>query len=131
MKIEYRKNLIDSLALLLVNSALICLAGCASQEMAGQSEANSPVTPDPFYAQLRPATETGAQRKSTAPDTTYKTRIVDGPGVVVSNQVADVEARDMGAQLTGNKISGNYNNMPLPTFINEVFGEQLGMPGDF
>lgn len=56
-----------------------------------------------------------------------KPRIIPGPGVAIGRQIADAETQQLAPNLSGVPISGNYHNMPLPGFINEVFGEQLGL----
>ncbi len=55
--------------------------------------------------------------------TTFK----PGPGVNIGAQVADATVAELSLNLSGAPIVGNYRNMPLPAFINEVFGEQLGL----
>ncbi len=55
------------------------------------------------------------------------TKFKPGPGVSISSTVADATAKELSLNLTGAAISGNYHNIPLPVFINEVFGEQLGL----
>lgn len=55
------------------------------------------------------------------------TKFKSGPGISISSTVADATAKELSLNLTGAPISGNYHNIPLPVFINEVFGEQLGL----
>lgn len=55
------------------------------------------------------------------------TKFKSGPGITITSTVADATARELSLNLTGAPISGNYHNIPLPVFINEVFGEQLGL----
>jgi general secretion pathway protein D len=62
------------------------------------------------------------------PETTnFKTQYKSGPGVNITNTIADVQAKELSPTLTGEPISANYHDMPLPVFINEVFGNQLGL----
>jgi general secretion pathway protein D len=56
-----------------------------------------------------------------------KTRVVAGPGVSIGRQIADAQMNSLAPKLSGEPVSGNYHNIPLPSFINEVFGEQLGL----
>ncbi len=58
---------------------------------------------------------------------TPQTKIKSGPTVNIGSTVADAQAQELSLNLTGAPIAGNYHNMPLPIFINEVFGEQLGL----
>lgn len=58
---------------------------------------------------------------------TQTTKFKSGPGIIIGSTVADATAQELSLNLTGAPISGNYHNMPLPVFINEVFGEQLGL----
>lgn len=55
------------------------------------------------------------------------TKFKSGPGISISSTVADATAKELSLNLTGAPISGNYHNIPLPVFINEIFGEQLGL----
>lgn len=56
-----------------------------------------------------------------------QTKFKSGPSVTIGSTVADAQAQELSLNLKGDPISGNYHNMPLPVFINEVFGEQLGL----
>ncbi|WP_331344924.1 hypothetical protein [Cellvibrio sp. UBA7661] len=56
-----------------------------------------------------------------------QTKIKSGPSVTIGSTVADAQAQELALDLKGSPIAGNYHNMPLPVFINEVFGEQLGL----
>lgn len=56
-----------------------------------------------------------------------QTKIKSGPTVSIGSTVADAQAQELSLNLTGAPIAGNYHNIPLPVFINEVFGEQLGL----
>lgn len=56
-----------------------------------------------------------------------QTKIKPGPSVTIGSTVADAQAQELALNLKGAPIAGNYHNMPLPVFINEVFGEQLGL----
>lgn len=74
------------------------------------------------------------QPKEEAPAETYTTEGLNpraqfrsGPGVAIGRQMADTRAKELSVNLTGPAITANYHDMPLPVFINEVFGEQLGL----
>ncbi|WP_193747499.1 secretin N-terminal domain-containing protein [Cellvibrio sp. OA-2007] len=58
---------------------------------------------------------------------TPQTKIKAGPSVTFGRTTADAQAQELSLGLKGAPIAGNYHNMPLPVFINEVFGEQLGL----
>ncbi|MGB5855876.1 MAG: secretin N-terminal domain-containing protein [Oceanisphaera sp.] len=49
------------------------------------------------------------------------------PGSSRASQYVMSESAQLGDTLTGQPISLQVNNFPLPTFINEVFGERLGL----
>ena len=49
------------------------------------------------------------------------------PGVVIQKSVAEGAADRLGEGLTGPPIELSFHDVPLVTFINEVFGEQLGL----
>ena len=80
----------------------------------------------PFFEPLRPPVDRKAEGPSEAPLAT-DTEIRATPRVTVNETVSSRAADDFSATLTGPKVSVNYNNIPLPSFINEVFGEQLGL----
>ncbi len=58
---------------------------------------------------------------------TPQTKIKSGPSISIGSTIADTQAQELTLNLKGDPIAGNYHNMPLPVFINEVFGEQLGL----
>jgi general secretion pathway protein D len=62
-----------------------------------------------------------------AQPSTPVTQFTQGPGVSITSNIADATSQELALNLTGEPISGNYHNIPLPAFINEVFGEQLGL----
>ena len=49
------------------------------------------------------------------------------PGVVIQRTVAEGIADRLGEDLTGDPVRVSFHNVPLVPFINEVFGEELGM----
>jgi general secretion pathway protein D len=54
--------------------------------------------------------------------------LTPGPGAPTKTLIAQAEGADIVPELSGDAISGSYSNIPLPAFINLVFGEQLGLP---
>ena len=49
------------------------------------------------------------------------------PGVVIQRTVAEGIADRLGENLTGEPVRVSFHDVPLVPFINEVFGEELGM----
>ena len=99
-----------------------CLAsGCATVEV------------EPFPEPLRPprplpAATTGVDdAPSPAEDPRTGPRITRAPGVVIQHTVAEGIADRLGEDLTGEPIRVSFHEVPLVPFINEVFGEELGM----
>ena len=113
----------NSLRLRLVPALLVaCLAsGCATVEV------------EPFPEPLRPprplpATTTGLEEvRSPSEDAHTGPRITRAPGVVIQRTVAEGIADRLGEDLTGEPIRVSFHDVPLISFINEVFGEELGM----
>ncbi len=54
-------------------------------------------------------------------------RITSTPGVVIQRSVAEGIADRLGQNLQGDPVEVTFNDVPLVAFINEVFGELLGM----
>jgi len=67
------------------------------------------------------------QTTFTAEPINGKTQFKSGPGVNITSTVADAQVKELSLNLTGQPVSANYHDMPLPVFINEVFGNQLGL----
>lgn len=81
-------------------------------------------------AALKPLREPKAQLDIApfTPETTnFKTQYKAGPGVNITSTIADAQAKELSPNLSGQPLSANYHDMPLPVFINEVFGNQLGL----
>ncbi len=55
------------------------------------------------------------------------TTITSTPGVVIQRTVAEGIADRLGENLTGPPITVSFYDVPIVTFINEVFAERLGM----
>lgn len=51
----------------------------------------------------------------------------DGPSLAQKSQFANVYSNEFASNLVGPERRLNINNMSLPSFINEIFGEQLGL----
>ena len=99
-----------------------CLAsGCATVEV------------EPFPEPLRPpkplpAAVTGVdEAPAPAKDTRTGPRTTRAPGVVIQRTVAEGIADRLGEDLTGEPVRVSFHEVPLVPFINEVFGEELGM----
>ena len=88
---------------------------------------------EPFPDPLRPpkplpATTTGlGEVPSPSEDARTGPRTTRAPGVVIQRTVAEGIADRLGEDLTGDPIRVSFHDVPLVPFINEVFGEELGM----
>ncbi len=80
--------------------------------------------PDPLRAPLEGPEEVVAP-ESAEPVTGLRTSPT--PGVVLQSSIAEGAADRLGETLTGPPIEVSFHDLPLVTFINEVFGERLGM----
>ena len=88
----------------------------------------TPLKVDPFPEPLRPPREAPAGTVLPGADEPLtELRTSRAPGVVLQEALAEGMADRMGEQLTGPPIEVSFHDLPLVTFINEVFGEQLGM----
>ena len=85
--------------------------------------------PDPIRApKPAPAAEAEGEAALPAPDEPpAETRTTRAPGVVIQHTVAEGIADRLGQDLTGDPIRVSFHDVPLVPFINEVFGEELGM----
>jgi general secretion pathway protein D len=83
----------------------------------GAAEFGKPLRP--------PQDQTAEQMQSPTPptDTVYSAT----PRVRVMETTSARVDDDIGGTLQGASLTVNYNNIPIPNFINEVFGEQLGL----
>ena len=95
----------------------LALTSCASLKVA------------PLPEPLRPPKNlpTEAASDSTAAQVEEGTTITSTPGVVIQRTVAEGIADRLGEDLTGPPITVSFHDVPLVTFINEVFAERLGM----
>ncbi len=85
--------------------------------------------PDPIRApKPAPAAEAEGEAALPAPDEPRaETRTTRAPGVVIQRTVAEGIADRLGQDLRGDPIRVSFHDVPLVPFINEVFGEELGM----
>ena len=103
--------------------AAILLAGLAG----GCSTLRIDPLPDPIRAP-RPAPEAEAEAAlPPAEEPRAETRTTRAPGVVIQRTVAEGIADRLGQDLSGDPIRVSFHDVPLVPFINEVFGEELGM----
>lgn len=102
----------DSLVLLL----LAVSGGCASLTLA------------PLPEPLRPPQGPPPPPAGTLPtEAAEELRISSTLGVTLQRTVVEGMADDLGAELQGEPVRVTFNEIPLPSFINEVFGEILGL----
>jgi len=106
------------LRLLLVTVVAVLIDGCKT------AETSEPFTP--FEPRLRQAQVTQQTDVESSP-VEYKTLVERGPEVRIEGQVVDLLSGKLGDNLQGGELVVSFNNMPIPGFINEVFGELLGL----
>ena len=82
--------------------------------------------PDPIRPPRTLAAEATEGAAATAPQE-EGTTITSTPGVVIQRTVAEGIADRLGEDLAGPPIAVSFHDVPLVTFINEVFAERLGM----
>lgn len=80
--------------------------------------------PPPFPEPLRPPME---DRAPAAVPVATQERVFPTPGVVVQQAVVDRVADDLGSHLAGDPIAVSFHDLPVASFINEVFAKQLGL----
>ena len=99
--------------------AACLLAGCATLRMEPLPDPIRPPKAEPAAA---------AEALPSAPEETAPvTRTSRTPGVVIQRTVAEGIADRLGQDLVGDPIRLSFHDVPLVPFINEVFGEELGM----
>lgn len=79
---------------------------------------------------FEPVREPRHAAATAAPDATtpaQQTRILATPTVTVRETVTGLDRDDSVPPLSGPALAVNYHDVPLPAFINQVFGEQLGL----
>lgn len=88
----------------------------------------TPLKVDPFPEPLRaPRDAPEGIAPPVVDEPLTELRSTRAPGVVLQEALAEGIADRLGEQLTGPPIEVSFHDLPLVTFINEVFGEQLGM----
>ena len=106
------------MALLLIPWLLVACAG---------------VKVEPFPEPIRPpkALPASVPSEEDAPpsheEPREKLRTIRTPGVVIQRTVAEGVADRLGEDLEGDPVRVSFHEVPLVPFINEVFGEELGM----
>ena len=101
--------------------ALACLASACSTWQLGP-------LPEPIRPPREPpAVQDADPPLSPAAPQAEGPRITRTPGVVIQRTVAEGIADRLGAHLTGDPVRVSFHDVPLVPFINEVFGEELGM----
>ena len=104
-------------AMLLVLAGL--LSACAELRVEPLPE---PIRPPKDY--FAAAQEAPLPAETSAED---RLRTARAPGVVIQRSVAEGITDRLGENLTGDPIQVSFHNIPLVPFINEIFGEELGM----
>ena len=106
---------------------------CAALLVAGLVSACATLRIDPLPEAIRApgALPTAAPESQEAPppaeEPRTEIRIARTPGVVIQRTVAEGIADRLGENLAGDPIRVSFHDVPLVPFINEVFGEELGM----
>lgn len=110
---------------------VLAMASCNSLQPSGSTKsAQAEAERVSQIAALKPLREPKAQldiAPFTPEATNFKTQYKAGPGVNITSTIADAQAKELSPNLAGQPLSANYHDMPLPVFINEVFGNQLGL----
>ena len=95
----------------------LVVAGCASLSV-------DPL-PEPIR-EPKPLPEADSDAAA-APEEDAGTRVTRTPGVVIQRTIAEGIADRLGEDLAGPPITVSFHDIPIVTFINEVFAERLGM----
>ena len=86
---------------------------------------------DPLPEPIRPPKEyvSAAQEEPVSAEAPVEQelRTSRAPGVVIQRSVAEGITDRLGEDLSGDPIRVSFHNIPLVPFINEIFGEELGM----
>ena len=106
----------------LVTAALAMMVSAC--ETPGAGEPGKPFSP--FEPRLRQPGDIEPTIVESA-SVEYETHYERGPEVSIEGQVIDLLSGRLGDNLAGEDLVVSFNNMPVPGFINEVFGEQLGL----
>ena len=99
--------------------------------VAGLVSACEQLRVEPLPEPIRPPKEylPGVQEEPLPAETPAEDslRTARAPGVVIQRSVAEGITDRLGQHLTGDPIRVSFHNIPLVPFINEIFGEELGM----
>jgi general secretion pathway protein D len=117
---RFKRNAGFNMAILPLMVALAGCNGLQSQQPASKPKNNAVFTP---LREPKPISPLEQANRDQAP----KTQVKSGPGVTIGSQVANAKEKEFSLKVGGEPITVNYHDMPLPAFINEVFGEQLGL----
>lgn len=101
----------------------LLLAGCAidTRPTALPEPIRKPLPQKEYQDKLQQGSERDEQKLKADRFKVTAGKAQTGPNFV------EASADNIGQNLTGEPISLNLNNFPLPTFINEVFGNRLGL----
>lgn len=118
--------------MLVVLPLVLALASCNSLQQSQPEPHKTAADPKKMDASFNPLRapkptlpiESFIKEKDSLND---KTQIKSGPAVNIGSQIANTQAKELTIAAQGAPLSVNYHDMPLPAFINEVFGEQLGL----
>ncbi|MBO6596134.1 MAG: type II secretion system protein GspD [Pseudomonadales bacterium] len=107
----------------LVSLGLVCLVGC---QTTGES-VNS--NNEPFYPQLRDKQSSTSYETSSVRRTSTQADgfIESGPTLKEKANFADVFSEELYEDVVGSPRKLSVNNLPVASFINQVFGEELGL----
>ena len=115
MSHEAPRNLLRAVALVAVASVL---TGCPTLRV------------EPFEEPLRPPGELPEEASDAAAELVAEedaARTVQAPQVVIEHSMAGGVADNLGQNLRGESIRVSFSELPLPAFIDQVFGEELGL----
>ena len=102
--------------------ASLLLSACGTMRMDPFPDPIRPAKPEPGSA-----VEADGDAAPPAGESDPVTRTRRAPGVVIQHTVAEGIADRLGQDLRGDPIRVSFHDVPLVPFINEVFGEELGM----
>ena len=119
MKLKTR-NLGGGSKVLALMSLVAALIGCASQEPDLYTQ---PVLREPMRAEHEAKPEPVVESKNGANSEVRDSSVPVSP---TREYRLESDDNDLASTLQGDLIEANFRNMPLPDFINEVFGRLLG-----
>jgi general secretion pathway protein D len=101
--------------------AVLVLSGCNSVQV------------EPLPEPLRPPRDSSGgavaleELERTEKESSKKTEFIQTPKVEITKTQAQGLEDRLGRDLRGDPVTVSFNDVPLPVFINEVFGNELGM----